>query len=180
MNNKLRKVANKKQVTFTFVDASNIIYGTRNESWKVDFKRLFKYLKERYNSKKVYYFAGFDEKNIKQKKFYAVLKKFGFDLILKPVKIYKQPDGTSVRKANCDVDLTFYAMRDKDDFDRGIFLTGDGDFVILFNYLIKQSKKVVVIANARRTAREIKQLKGIEFNDLFVLKKAIGRNKKER
>ena len=33
--------------TFAFIDASNIIYGTRDEDWKVDFKKLFKYLKER-------------------------------------------------------------------------------------------------------------------------------------
>lgn len=32
--------------TYAFIDASNIIYGTRDEGWKVDFKKLFKYLKE--------------------------------------------------------------------------------------------------------------------------------------
>ena len=43
------KIQNKKQKTpktYVFIDASNIIYGTRNEGWKVDFKKLFKYLKE--------------------------------------------------------------------------------------------------------------------------------------
>lgn len=156
--------------TYAFVDASNIIYGTRDEGWKVDFKKLFKYLKERYKCKKIYYFAGVEDKNLKQKNFYKKLEKFGYDLVLKQVKIYFQPDGSRVRKANCDVDLTFYAMRDKDKFDKGIFMTGDGDFFVLFDYFIKQKKKVVVIANGKRTAREIKQLFGGEFTDLQLLR----------
>ena len=161
--------------TYAFIDASNIIYGTRDEGWKVDFKKLFKYLKIRYKCKKIYYFAGLDKNNKKQQKFYKKLEEFGFDLVLKPVKIYHQPDGTKVRKANCDVDLTFYAMRDKDFFEKAIFLSGDGDFEILLKYFIKEKKEVIVIANSRRTAKEIKKLKGIQFNDLFVLKKALGK-----
>ena len=58
---------------------------------------------------------------------YNKLASFGYELILKPVKIFKQPGGKQVRKANCDVDLTFYSMRDRDSFKRVIFLSGDGD-----------------------------------------------------
>ncbi len=163
----------KTPKTYAFIDASNIIYGTRDEGWKVDFKKLFKYLKERYKCKKVYYFAGLDSKNEKQQKFYGKLKKFGYELILKPVKIYRQPGGRTVRKANCDVDLTFYAMRDKDHFERGIFLTGDGDFEVLFKYFISQKKQVIVIANGRRTAREIRQLIGPNFNPLNSIRSII-------
>lgn len=167
----MRKIKGKVK-TYAFVDASNIIYGTRDEGWKVDFRKLFKYLKERYNCKKIYYFGGFEKDNIKQQGFYKKLTQFGYELILKPVKIYKQ-DGGVVRKANCDVDLTFYAMRDKDEFKRGVFLTGDGDFFILLDYFIAMKKKIVVIANARRTAREIKRLEGVQFNDLGGLKETI-------
>lgn len=160
----------KRTKTYAFIDASNIIYGTRDEGWKMDFKKLHKYLKERYYCSKIYYFAGLDKDNKKQENFYKKLKFFGYNLILKPVKIYRQSSGGVVRKANCDVDLTFYAMRDKDNFDRGIFLTGDGDFQILLEYFIKMKKEIIVIANAKRTAREIKQLKGVQFNNLSVLK----------
>lgn len=166
--------------TYAFIDASNIIYGTRDEGWKVDFKKLIKYLKERYQCKVIYYFAGEDKGNKKQAKFYKKLETFGYSLKLKQVKIYKQDGGGAVRKANCDVDLTFFAMRDQDLFKRGIFLTGDGDFEILLAYFVKEKKKIIVIANAKRTAREIKILRGIQFNDLGVLKKTIEFNKKRR
>lgn len=167
------KQKTQKLETFAFIDASNIIYGTRNEGWKVDFKKLFKYLKERYESSKIYYFAGLNKKNAKQQSFYKKLENFGYDLKLKPVKIYPQPGGGQVRKANCDVDLTFYAMRDKDLFKRVIFMSGDGDFEVLLKHFIAEKKQVVVVANAGRTAREIKKLKGVQFNDLRVLRKII-------
>lgn len=161
--------------TFAFIDASNIIYGTRDEGWKVDFKKLIKYLRERFKCRKVYYFAGFERDNIKQDRFYKILKKLGYDLILKEVKIYRQPHGRAIRKSNCDVDLTFYAMRDIKLFDSVIFFSGDGDFEILFKHFIEIKKEIRVFANSKRTAREIKKLKGIQFNDLGVLKETIKR-----
>lgn len=153
----------KKLATFAFIDASNIIYGTRDEGWKVDFRKLLRYLRERYNCKKIYYFAGKDENNKKQIKFYKKLEGFGYDLVLKQVKLYKQDDGNIIRKANCDVDLTFYAMRDKEEFSRAIFLTGDGDFYILLDYLLKLKKEIRVIANGKRTSKEIRILIGPNF-----------------
>ena len=179
---KVRSVRQKnpsKIKTYAFIVASNIIYGTRDEGWKVDFKKLFKYLKERYNCEKIYYFAGLDNKNIKQKRFYVKLKQFGFDLVLKPVKIYFQPDGSRVRKANCDVDLTFYAMRDRDEFNRGIFMTGDGDFFVMLEYFMKLRKQILVIANGKRTARELKQLTGGGFTDLKLIKEFVSLKQKK-
>lgn len=165
--------------TYAFIDASNIIYGTRDEGWKVDFKKLFKYLTERYDCKKVYYFGGQEKNDEKQAKFYKKLTSFGFNLVLKPVKIFKRLGEKQVRKANCDVDLTFYAMRDRELFNRIIFLSGDGDFEILLKYFIEEKKEVIVFANSKRTAREIKVLKGLHFNDLRVLRSTIERGDKK-
>lgn len=159
--------------TYAFIDASNIIYGTRDDGWKVDFKKLIKYLEERYECKKVFYFAGQDRQNNQQQKFYQLLEKWGFELILKPVKIYIQPGGGKVRKANCDVDLTFYAMRDKDLFQRGIFFTGDGDFEVLFRYFMDKKKEVKVIANGKRTAKEIRKLIGPNFTPMKSLQEIL-------
>src|SRR3989338_7314906 len=164
--------------TYAFIDAANIIYGTRDEGWKVDFKKLYKYLKERYRSKKIFYFAGKDEKNTKQLKFYRLLEKIGYDLILKPVKIYQQENGHRIRKANCDVDLTFYAMRDKDLFNRAIFLSGDGDFYVLIKYFLKNKKTVKVIANGKRTAKEIRQLMGPNFSPMKSLQAILEQKKR--
>ena len=159
--------------TYTFIDASNIIYGTKDEGWRVDFRKLYSYLKKRYESEIVYYFAGVEKNNTKQGKFYELLARIGYDLVLKPVKIYSQLDGKKVRKANCDVDLTFYAMKELTKFKRAIFFTGDGDFEILIKYFLEKGKTVLIFANASRAARELKILKEIQFNDLRVLRGTI-------
>ena len=159
--------------TYTFIDASNIIYGTKDEGWRVDFRKLYSYLKKRYESEMVYYFAGVEKNNPKQGKFYELLARIGYDLVLKPVKIYSQLDGKKVRKANCDVDLTFYAMKELTKFKRAIFFTGDGDFEILIKYFLEKGKTVLIFANASRTAKELKILKGIQFNDMRVLRGTI-------
>lgn len=158
--------------TYAFIDASNIIYGTRDEGWKVDFKKFYKYLSERFESRKIYYFAGEEKDNQKQQRFYRFLGKIGYELVLKPVKIYHQNDHI-VRKANCDVDLTFYAMRDLDKFDRVIFLSGDGDFEILLKHFLKLKKRLVLIANGKRTAKEIKTLLGPNFTPLKSLQQIL-------
>jgi uncharacterized LabA/DUF88 family protein len=106
------------------------------------------------------------------------LARIGYDLVLKPVKIFIQPDGSKVRKANCDVDLTFYAMRDLVLYNHVIFFSGDGDFQILLEYFVKLKKKVVIFANSKRTAKEVKRIKGVQFNDMGVLRNTINFAKK--
>lgn len=44
----------------------------------------------------------------------------------------------------------------KDKYDRAIVLTGDGDFLPLFEYLFKEKKEIKLLAFSKRTARELK------------------------
>ena len=60
------KVKKVKLTTYVFIDASNIIYGASNNGWKMDFKKLIKYLKKRFRVNKVFYYAGLDPENKKQ------------------------------------------------------------------------------------------------------------------
>ncbi|MCD6490040.1 MAG: NYN domain-containing protein [Thermodesulfobacterium sp.] len=98
------------------------------------------------------------------------MKEFGYKLHLKPVKLYEQDDGTTKRKANCDVDMTFYLIKEKDNFDQVIILSGDGDFLPVLKYLRKIGKEVIILARGPRTAREIRQFAGSNFRDFEYLK----------
>ncbi len=103
-------------------------------------------------------------------RFYQKLEKFGYTLILKPVKTYNDPDGNPVRKANCDVDMSFYMMRDKEMFERALILSGDGDFLPVLKFLRNEGKEVLLLARSERTAREMKQFAGSEFRDFQYLR----------
>lgn len=111
-------------------------------------------------------------------KFYKKLKSFGYDLYLKPVKLYVQEDGTTKRKANCDVDMTFYIMKEMKDFNKAIVLSGDGDFLPVLKYLRESGKEVIMLARGERTAKEIRQFAGANFRDFVKLKNRISFVKK--
>lgn len=108
-------------------------------------------------------------KHLQRIRFYLLLNNFGYQLILKPVKTYTQDDGTTKRKANCDVDMTFYMMKEMSKFDRAVILSGDGDFLPVLKYLQENRKEVLILARGKRTAREIKQFAGANFRDFVRL-----------
>jgi len=188
--------------TYAFVDASNLFYGgEKSLGWKIDYEKLLGYLKNKYGVSKAFYYAGVELngfnysvlrdkeidlekllvfhkkkksflKYIQRIKFYRKLKKFGYTLRLKPTKIFRD-GGRVVKKANCDVDLTFDAMRFINDYRRIVLLSGDGDFAVLVMYLIDIGKSVMILARGERTAKEIRQIAAERFADFVKLRKAL-------
>lgn len=112
-------------------------------------------------------------RHLKRVRFYKKLESFGYQLYLKPVKLYHQGDGTTKRKANCDVEMAFYIMREKDSFDRAVILSGDGDFLPVLKHIKEVGKEVMVLARGPRTAKEIRRFAGGNFRDFVRLEKYI-------
>ncbi|MBI4058214.1 NYN domain-containing protein [Candidatus Gottesmanbacteria bacterium] len=102
-------------------------------------------------------------------KFYRKLKQFGYTLRLKPTKIFIEY-GHQVKKANCDVDMTFELMRYMEQYQEAVILSGDGDFVVVLKYLMSMKRKIYILARAERTARDIRQLVGDKFMDFTRLR----------
>jgi len=171
-------------VTYCFVDAANLFYGgEKSLGWKIDYKKLFLYLKTKYKVRKVFYYAGVElhgfsysvldeepiglglllkhlgnqlknynkrhvsqkkrellEKHIARAKFYRKLKQFGYTLRLKPVKTYRQSDGSYEKKANCDVDMTFELMKYIKEYSGVVVLSGDGDFAVVLKHLVNTKR----------------------------------------
>ena len=207
---------NKKPVVYGYIDASNLFYGgEKSLGWKIDYKKLYGYLKRRYGCKRIFYFGGIEtsdydhnyqsnesvpllellkhlrgiarnqsrgsrrhrktEKHIQRVKFYKKLQDFGYNLVLKPVKEYRNPDGSRRRKANSDLDMTLYMIKDINKYDEALILSGDGDFLPVLKYLKHNKKKVTILARGPRTAREIKQFAGSNFRDFGTLRSLIER-----
>lgn len=107
----------------------------------------------------------------KRVRFFLKLESFGYMLILKPVKTYNDVEGNPIRKANCDVDMTLMMATKKDEFDRALVLSGDGDFLPVLKYLRDEGKEILVLARGPRTAKEIKRFAGSKFLDFEYLQK---------
>lgn len=178
----MTKKSNKKKqlTTYVFIDASNIIYGCKSQGWKMDFKKLIKYLKERYEAKKVFYLAGLDPENKKQLGFYEKLQEFGYKLRMVPLKTF----GDGSKKGDVDSRMTFEIMQHYDKYDRAVVLTGDGDYFWVLNHLKENDKKIKILSFPERTAKELKQLVGANFANLGNLRHKLefkgGKKKKKR
>jgi len=109
-------------------------------------------------------------RHLQRVKFYQKLEQFGYELYLKPVKTYNMEDGSTKRKANCDVDMTFWMMKEKDNFKNAVILSGDGDFLPVLKYLKSSGKNIYVLSRGPRTAKEIRRFAGSNFRDFEYLK----------
>jgi len=120
------------------------------------------------------------DRHLRRVHFYLKLKVFGYQLILKPVKTYEDEEGNPIRKANCDVDMAFYLMKNGSTFDCAVVLSGDGDFLPVLKYLRQNGKKVYVLARSPRTAKEIKQFAASDFRDFTYLRKRLERDEEDK
>ena len=119
------------------------------------------------------------DRHLQRVRFYRKLEEFGYTLVLKPVKTYEDDDGHLRRKANCDVDMAYYLMRERNGFDRALILSGDGDFLPVLKFLRSEGKEVLVLARGPRTAKEIRKFAGDKFLDFTRLQHKIARNEEE-
>lgn len=119
-------------MNYAFIDSQNLILGMQRLGWKIDYKKLQIYLKEKYRVEKIYWFTGFLNKN---RKLYEFLERTGYTLIFKPISISE-----GKIKGNCDGDMILQAMIDFNNYERAIIITSDGDFYSLVNHLYVKGK----------------------------------------
>ena len=166
----------KYGVTKTFYYAG-IDIGQYQPTEKLDFDGLAKHFaKELENPGITEDETSQIDRYIQRANFYKSLEELGFELIIKPVKLYGEGDA-QVKKANCDVDLTFDLMRYMSQYKKVVIMSGDGDFAPVLLYLKKKHKEVHVLARGNRTAKEIRQLAGENFKDFTYLRKYLGASK---
>ena len=117
------------------------------------------------------------EKTLSRINFYQRLEEFGYDLKIKPAKVfYDEEDDKQekpILKANCDVDMTFDMMRYMEQYSGLVAMTGDGDFAPVLQYLSTHERRVVVLSRWERTAKEIKKIAGENFVDFSRLREII-------
>jgi len=69
--------------------------------------------------------------------------------------------------------MAFHLMKEKDNFDRAVVLSGDGDFLPVLKHLRDEGKEVVILGRGKRTAKEIKQFAGSDFRDFEYLRERL-------
>jgi uncharacterized LabA/DUF88 family protein len=159
------------------IDAANLENSVKSLGWWVDYGKLFRLFNSQTQLVQIRYYCPhfYDER---QNKFFTVLKKNGFKLITKPLKVITEIDKAKgdIRKANFDVEIALDAVALLDAYDTLILFSGDSDFNYLIKQLRQKDKKVIVISSRYHISKELIESSN-RYIDLRVIRNEIERKK---
>ncbi len=79
-------------------------------------------------------------------RFYALLRDFGYKVIIKEVHWYEDESGKRYAKADADLDLAVDMLLQSENLDRVLLVTGDGDFARVVAAVQNRGCRVEVVA----------------------------------
>jgi uncharacterized LabA/DUF88 family protein len=155
----------KPEVVYAFIDSQNINLGVERdlkdregkllyEGWKLDFRKLRLYLKNKYGVSQAYLFIGNVPGN---EKLYSSLQEMGYTVVLKPTMPFRE-NGVASQKGNVDAELVLYSAKlTFDRYDKAIIMSGDGDFLCLVEFLEAEDKLLRILPPNFRYSRLLKK-----------------------
>ena len=151
---------------YAFIDSQNVNLAIRDQGWKLNWKRLRIYLKDKYKIEKAFYFLGYSkEENLW---LYKKLEEAWFIIIFKEQKL----DSLSKKKWNIDSDLIFHIMKElvinPEIFDKVLLVSWDWDFKILVKFLIEQNKFKKIIFPSKKYVSSLYKTINISFKDYLI------------
>jgi len=145
---------------YAFIDSQNLNLGIQGCGWRLDFKKFFIYLKDKYRIKKAFLFIGYVAGN---ESLYTFLQKSGYIVVFKPTLEYKK-EGIVLTKGNVDAELVLHTMIEYQNYDKAIIVSGDGDFHCLLEYLVEKNKLLhILIPNPKKYSALLRK-----FREYFV------------
>ena len=133
-----------------FIDAQNLRLGTKKaaDPWTVDLKKLRIYLRDKYSVEYAYYFIGaYDPSN---QDLYQALQQYGYIVVFRE----HSDSAVSRKKGNVDTDIVFSIMKklvEKEDFEKVILVSGDGDYWRMVDYLISKDRFAKLLAPNKKS-----------------------------
>jgi uncharacterized LabA/DUF88 family protein len=162
----------KAGIIYAFIDSQNLNLSIQKDlvknatgeiifkGWKLDFKRFFIYLKDKYKIDKAFLFIGFVAEN---ENLYRFLEDVGYKLIYKPTLEYKEGKGNFI-KGNVDAELVLHTMIEFPNYDKAIIVSGDGDYYCLIEYLEMQNKLLHILIPNKQSFSSLLR----EYSQYFV------------
>ena len=144
-----------------YIDDSNMYYLAKVNGWKVDYKKLHKWVADQNEIVHAKYFMGMPSwepaRSINQALagYYA---KIGYKVITKPLKKIKDTTKPSAfrNKCNFDVEMHDEVMRDLLNLDIVYIATGESDFVRTKERVLGEGKKIKFLLHKKNSAWELR------------------------
>jgi len=147
-----------------YIDDSNLYYAAKNAGWKVDYKKLYRWIAQRNIIVYAKYFMGIPEwepaKSI-NKVLANYYKKIGYKIIEKPLKRIKDKN-----KCNFDVEMHDEIMKDLQALDIVYLASGDSDFMRTKENILQAGKRIKFLTYKNHCSWEIRHSWHIFFDDI--------------
>ena len=149
-------IASKPKAS-VFIDGSNTYFAQKKMGKWLDWVKVKRFLETQYKVSNYRYYAGLRQADQKTKSFLEKLKKVGFMVITKPVKVVTDEKGNKFEKANFDVEMTADILLNLKSIDLVIIFSGDSDFAYLCQLVHEGHKKIYFFASKRTLAWELRK-----------------------
>jgi len=156
---------------YAFIDSQNLNLGVKSQGWRLDWKKLRQYLRNKYHISNAYLFIGYLPGN---ESLYTSMQEMGYIVILKPTM--ELPGGTV--KGNVDAELVLHTIIELKNYDKAIIISGDGDFYCLIEYLLAQNKLLRLITPNKNYSKLLRKFNNSIIR-LDVLKSSLELKKTE-
>lgn len=123
-----------------FIDGNNVFHSARQLGFEVDYAKLLGVLTEGRELLRAFFYTGVDENAERQRGFLHWMRRNGFRVIQKPVKVER--DGS--RRARLEVEITTDMMSYSDKVDLIVLVSGDDDFAYPLQVLGQKGVRVEV------------------------------------
>lgn len=148
-----------------FIDGQNLYMNTAKKkagAWHIDLKRFRTYLANKYRVATAYYFLGFVQEM--NQSLYEEIQNAGF------VLTFREHSANMIgkKKGNVDSDIIFHAMKKlytKEAFDKIVIVSGDGDYKMLVDFLIKENRFEKILFPDRQFASSLYKKLGSQYFD---------------
>lgn len=165
----------KKRIAI-FIDAANIFYSQKTLGWRLDYEKFLAYWEKSGKITGSYFYTAVISTNKAQLDFFKALKKLGYEVISKEVKIINdRRNKKTIQKGNFDVKLAIDIVLKAKEFDTAILASGDSDFEPVIEYLHTIKKKVIVVSARGHVSKELVK----RANEYLPLEKIKSEVKKE-
>ncbi|MBI1857712.1 MAG: NYN domain-containing protein [Candidatus Melainabacteria bacterium] len=142
-----------------FIDGNNLFHAARTIGLEVDYAKLLKTLCNKGSLLRAFFYTGVDENAAKQQGFLLWMRRNGYRVVQKELKVF--PDGT--KKANLDVEIAVDMLSLCGKYETAILVSGDEDFAYAVNAVAYKGARVEVAGFRNNTSPKL-----IDVADRFI------------
>ena len=142
-----------------FIDGNNLFHAARTIGMEIDYAKLLKLLCQGGSLLRAFFYTGVDENAAKQQGFLLWMRRNGYRVVQKELKIF--PDGT--KKANLDVEIAVDMLSLSGKYETAILVSGDEDFAYAVNAVAYKGTRVEVAGFRNNTSPKL-----IDVADRFI------------